>query len=240
MKKPSAPPDSETGVARNPFSARYVTPGAIPYFFEPAFIEQIKIKDPSLYVRAFAESFHQKTELSTWVGCRYLADLFAKSGYRGQIVGPHGSGKSTLTASLGALLEHTGFTVLSYALHDNTRILPEPFLNLFSAAAPSENSPLIVILDGYEQLSAASRMKLRRLVRARNAGLLVTTHRRQWFAGPVLYRTAPSEQILRKIVNYLLDDAKVLPGDKLLRTLSAKYHKDFRSILFELYDWWEK
>ncbi len=58
----------------NPFSTRFVRPGALAYRFPPG------------------ES------------AATLVERLAASGWRGQIVGPHGSGKSTLVAALGETL----------------------------------------------------------------------------------------------------------------------------------------
>ena len=78
----------------NPFSTRYVRPGALDFFFAPG------------------------EDLST------LFDRLARHHWLGQIVGPHGSGKSTLLAALLPKIESTGKPVTLVALHDGQRKLP--------------------------------------------------------------------------------------------------------------------
>ena len=78
----------------NPFSTRFVRPGALPYFFPPG------------------RSAEQ------------LAAKLGAQGWRGQIVGPHGSGKSTLLAALAPWIERAGRKVILCALHDGERRLP--------------------------------------------------------------------------------------------------------------------
>lgn len=78
----------------NPFSTRFVRPGALPYFFPNG------------------ESADQ------------LAAKFAAQGWRGQIIGPHGSGKSTLLAALAPSIERSGRKTIHFALHDGERRLP--------------------------------------------------------------------------------------------------------------------
>ena len=78
----------------NPFSTRFVRPGALPYYFPPG------------------QSAEQ------------LAAKFAAQGWRGQIVGPHGSGKSTLLAALAPWIERSGRKLLGFVLHDGQRRLP--------------------------------------------------------------------------------------------------------------------
>jgi len=78
----------------NPFSTRFVRPGAIPYRFES----------------------RQSAEI--------LIRRLAEARWRGQIVGPHGSGKSTLLATLAVPLAEAGRRTWSVALHDGARRLP--------------------------------------------------------------------------------------------------------------------
>ncbi len=81
-------------VSENPFFARRVRPGAIPFIFPPG----------------------QNAET--------LVERLRQSGWRGEIVGPHGSGKSTLAVSLAGALERAGCTVVMVSLHDGQRRLP--------------------------------------------------------------------------------------------------------------------
>lgn len=78
----------------NPFSTRFVRPGAIPYRLPPS------------------------------CDLQALASRFQSRGRLGQIVGPHGSGKSTLLADLIRLWENTGEHVVLIELHDGQRRLP--------------------------------------------------------------------------------------------------------------------
>lgn len=82
----------------NPFSTRFVRPGAIPYFFPPG------------------------QEVSDVLRC------LAENGWCGQIVGPHGSGKSTLLASLLRRVEESGKRAVLVELHDGQRRLPQNVL----------------------------------------------------------------------------------------------------------------
>ncbi len=89
----------------NPFSTRYVRPGAIAFRFGEG--ESVQ----SLVARLQA------------------------SGWRGQIIGPHGSGKSTLLAALRRELEAAGRSVVAFALHDGQRRLPADKRQLDSLGA---------------------------------------------------------------------------------------------------------
>ena len=234
---PANTPASMSGVSLNPFSVGYVQPGSVPYFFEPSFIDHIRETDSTLYVQAFAEAFQKKTELSTWIGCRYLGKQFARLGFRAQVVGPHGSGKSTMTESFARYLNLTGIDVVKSAIHAGTHEIPAQF-RADLEARPAGAVRRVAIFDGYEQLSILNRFRLRRLCAANGCGLLVTTHKPQWFAGKVLYKTAPSDETIEKIISYLLDDSQRYPGETILRELRRRHKNNIRAILDGLYDWW--
>lgn len=78
----------------NPFSTRFVRPGAIDYLFPPG------------------------------TSAAQLVARLSRFGWRGQIVGPHGSGKSTLLAALADPLARAGRPLWTVTLHDGARRLP--------------------------------------------------------------------------------------------------------------------
>jgi hypothetical protein len=84
----------KTNVAANPFSTRFIRPGAVPFLFTDG-----------------------QTPPS-------LVEPLAAGGWWGQIIGPHGSGKSTLLATLLPELEKAGRKVVSIALRQGERRLP--------------------------------------------------------------------------------------------------------------------
>ena len=244
MNRTDTPSYAEAGVSLNPFSAEYVQPGEIPYFFDPSFIEQVRQTSPAFYAQAFVESLQYKFPLSTLIGCKTLNKRFAEAGLRGQIIGPHGSGKSTLIESLAEYLEITGLMVIKETLHNSQRCISQSLgANLSDLPDHFPDIPrkdTILIVDGYEQLSFLNGIRLIRLCRRKKIGLLVTAHSPRLFAGPVLYRTGTSADTLQKIVSYLISEPGFVPGEPLLSDLRQKHKKNTRAILDGLYDWWEK
>ncbi len=91
----------------NPFSTRYVRPGAIPF--------------------VFADDCDALSLIALW----------QSHGRRGAIVGPHGSGKSTLLAALAPALEQAGERVLRINLHDGQRRLPQDVFEAVEAQEAS-------------------------------------------------------------------------------------------------------
>jgi hypothetical protein len=91
-------------VSSNPFSTRFIRPGAIPFIFPDG----------------------QSAAL--------LVDRLRDFQWRAQLIGPHGSGKSTLLAALIPALESVGREVLAIDLHQGQRRLPNLAAGTLSAA----------------------------------------------------------------------------------------------------------
>ncbi len=216
-------------MSHNPFSTRCIRPGAIPYIFPPG------------------ES------------ARQLLQLLRQNSWRGEIVGPHGSGKSALLATLIPLVEQAGRKTLLVELHDSQRRLP---IDLRSALEPGRAEkgtrfnlceapsrplgqikpgpffgPTLVVVDGYEQLGRFSRFRIRWFCRRRGLGLLVTAHAPVGL--PLLYRTGMDLQQAERIVAWLLGESKPLVTPTQLADCLRRHGPDRRETLFELYDLYE-
>jgi hypothetical protein len=197
--------------ATNPFSTRYVRPGALPFFFADG----------------------QSADA--------LVERLRASGWWGEIVGPHGSGKSALLSALAPRLDQAGRSLLIVELHDGQRRLPPGVLD--RSERPAET---LLIVDGYEQLSWWSRWRLKQTCRLRGWGLLVATHRPAGL--PRLATTRTDLDLARHIVAYLLGRAAGEGGsggraaradavtDQDVIECFASSGGDLREMLFMLYD----
>ncbi|HJT77193.1 MAG TPA: hypothetical protein VJ739_08325 [Gemmataceae bacterium] len=187
----------------NPFATRWVRPGAIPYFFPEG------------------------------VSAAGLVERLRQAGWRGQVVGRHGTGKSTLLAALLPELRRAGREPLSVALHDGTRRLPaEAWAGL--AAAERQGRPLVMVIDGYEQLGRWERFCLRLRCRRHGHGLLVTAH--GGVGLPPLYRTEVTPQTAGRVLDHLLREwgSGITHAD--LAGRLAVRRGNLREALFDLYD----
>jgi hypothetical protein len=186
----------------NPFASRRVRPGAIPFQFPHG------------------------------VDATALVARLSRLGWRGAIIGPHGTGKSTLLAALSPEFARVGRDVRLLSLHDAQRRLPQGFLKGLPA-----KSPEIVVVDGYEQLNRWSRWRLDRRCRALGSGLLVTAHGPTGL--PLLFRTAVDEKLAERIVDHLLGTygncPSVIDRDDVRRAWS-KHGGNLRETFFDLYD----
>ncbi len=188
----------------NPFSTRFVRPGAVEYIFPRGDDAQ------------------------------QMVERLREAAWQGEIVGPHGSGKSALLATLMPAIRRAGKKPLLVELHDGQRRLP-----IDPARLPLERERAIIIVDGYEQLGWWSRSKLRRFCRRKRIGLLITSHRSMGF--PELHRTYPTPELAQQIVVRLLA-GKSCPEPALTDIQAAfdRHGGDIREMLFELYDHFEQ
>jgi adenylate kinase len=154
-------------------------------------------------------------------------------GWRGAVVGPHGSGKSTLLESLRPDLHLAGRRVVNVCLHDGERMLPRGILDV----RPSDRETVLMI-DGYEQLSAWNRWRIERRCRRDGRGLLVTTHRPTRL--PELYRTEVDGKLLERVVEHLLADRLRLITSAEVQRMFARHGENVRESLFALYDLHER
>ena len=176
----------------NPFSTRFTRPGAIEFLF--------------------AEGHSLDS----------LVARLRENRWRGQIIGPHGSGKSTLVAALVPALEASARRVI--------RVQGER-----SVAPPAGLDPAAVLMvDGYEQLSWWSRWRVTWACRRSGAGLLATAHADVGL--PTIFQTQPTLELARQIARRLLP-----PGDSIITEsdIAAAWERhpgNLREVLFELFD----
>ncbi|HLA86220.1 MAG TPA: hypothetical protein VJL29_15640 [Thermoguttaceae bacterium] len=194
----------------NPFSTRYVRPGAIPYLFPPG------------------------ENVSSVVG------RLAANGWRGQIVGPHGAGKSTLLAAMLPAIEATGRLVVLVELHDGERRLPELKKETFYFFEKVECPLFsrVLVIDGYEQLPWWRRWCLKRQCRRRGMGLLVTSHHSVGL--PLVFRVEVDAESARRVVAKLLAGRPIILTEQDVDRSLARHGRNLRETLFELYDLFEQ
>jgi hypothetical protein len=187
----------------NPFSSRNVRPGAMPFLF------------------ASNEAPAQ------------LVERLRAAAWWGEIIGPHGSGKSALVAAIAPQLAVAGRRVLSISLHDGQR-----HLRAFAGDLAAIDRQCLVVVDGYEQLSWFSRLRLKRFCRRRRCGLLVTAH--EPVGLPRLYTTRPTLEMAERIAASLVDlKGSAIRRDDIARAFAVR-GGNLREVLFDLYDLYEE
>jgi hypothetical protein len=150
--------------------------------------------------------------------------------YRGALIGPHGSGKTTLIEDLQPRLRERGFGTRLIRLDADHRTFAPGFLRALFAEIASGD---ILLFDGAEQMNPLAWSWFLWCAR-RAAGLIVTTHH----AGrlPTLWECRTSPVMLAGIAADLLE----VPVDTLrdeAERLFWKHRGNLRDALWEWYDW---
>jgi hypothetical protein len=191
-------PDEIDRTRLNPFATRYIRPGALAY--------------------RFANDISAAT----------LVQTLRDHAWCGEIVGPHGVGKSTLLASLLPALSAAGRDVLAVSLHAGQHRLPP---DLPSWRTWNQRTQLVI--DGYEQLSFWSRTKLNYQRWLRGAGLLITTH--VSFGMPTILELTPQVAVAVQVVRDLGVTVEQI-DEATIHQAFAACHGNLRETLFRLYD----
>lgn len=158
--------------------------------------------------------------------------------FRGEIVGPHGMGKSTLLRELAAHLQSNGFEIEWMQLtQDSPKPPPEAWRQIRRAAIKGAlRSERIFLIDGAELLSWWRRWILR-TASGSLRGLVVTTHHPLWL--PPLIELAPSADRLEALVAELIEPPEsVVKWQRLARKLFDQHAGNSHVIFGELYDRW--
>jgi hypothetical protein len=159
------------------------------------------------------------------------------AGWWGQVVGPHGTGKSTLLAALLPHLRAAGREPLPVVRHQGERALPEEAREALRRAG-SDGRRLLLVIDGYEQLSWWAAWRVRRLCRAGGHGLLVTAHADAGL--PEVCRTCVSRETARRVVAHLTAGAVPMVTDAEVDQCLTERAGNLREALFDLYDLHER
>ena len=186
----------------NPFSTRFTRPGAIPYIFSPG------------------------------TSCNALRKRLAELSWTAQVIGPHGSGKSTLIHQLSAAFAQVDREVVLVTLNDRQRKLP-----ITRTDSRLWNDETLVIIDGFEQLNWWNRLWLQQICGKRRAGLLVTAHTDVGL--PTLEETTVCLKTAKTIVAHL-STGQCPVADDLLADYLRKHNGNMREVLFGLYDQYEQ
>ncbi len=174
----------------NPFATCWTRPGALP--FSPSEVASV-------------ESCLELLEANQW---------------RGQILGPHGVGKSTLLVSIGQALESRGLPVTWMRAGRDSDQLP-----------PAADEAVLLV-DSYECLPRWRRWLWRR------RRLVATSHRPAGL--PTIASLRPTLGDAMKLFEWLTADrpTPVLPGD-LARSFASR-RGNVREVWFDLYDLHER
>ena len=146
------------------------------------------------------------------------------------IVGPHGTGKSTLLAALADTLAADRRPAEVVRL----RRRKDALLLLGAVGRGAADATLLV--DGWERLGRPMTLIITAIARLRGRRMVVTTHRANGM--PVAVRTAGTLRLPTAIVAQLPDHDALITGDDLSDAF-ARHGENLRDALGDLYDRYE-
>jgi hypothetical protein len=187
--------------ASNPFAARFLRPGVVPFLF------------------ADGQS------------AAVLVERLRTSDWWGQIIGPHGTGKSSLLVALIPELERAGRQPELVTLHQGEHGLPRLEISDFTSGTQ-------VIVDGYEQLHWWSRRRLKSLCRRAKCGLLATAHTDVGL--PTILETSSNVDLARQVARRLLNGTSGKITDDDIAAAFEASGGNVREMLFALYDVYQR
>ncbi len=169
-----------------------------------------------------------------WCGTSWdeIIDRLEHRRWRGQIVGPHGSGKTTFLDALVPRLEARGFSVARLFLSRENPRLPRDTGKTLAAQDPAA----FCLIDGAEQLGLLSRRRFLRRANQACAGLVLTTHRPLSGPVPPLLELRTSPEMLATFIRRLAPEwsDRISPSE-----IEALHHAsggNVREALWRCYD----
>lgn len=168
-----------------------------------------------------------------------------RSSRKGMILGPHGTGKSTLLHTFLPKLQRSFRTVAFHHVNNDPTIgLRKRMVERMRAGKrirhELQNLPAdgLLVVDGWEQLTTLSRWRIARAAARRKLTLLVTAHHRipGW---TVVHETRSDPKLIRSLAGDLLNDSpfelrKLIETH--LKTRSLPPSTNVRDLWFEMYD----
>lgn len=158
-----------------------------------------------------------------------LLEQLHRLGYRGAIVGPNGTGKTTLLEHIEPELRVLGFRTKLLRFYDKKRRFRRGEMKRFLADLTRQD---FILLDGAEQMSTLHWQWFK--LRSKKAGgLLITAHKKGML--PTLTECATSPELLEEIISELLVGETALSNGRSMELFKA-HQGNIRSALREMYD----
>ena len=167
-----------------------------------------------------------------------LLEKLAANRYRGEIVGPHGVGKSTLIQTLQR--ELTRGDISARLLFARGPFPHSEAPQTMTTLKPHITPDAVLLVDGFEQLSWWTRRQLKRQTVQNQCGLVITTHQTQSL--PELIQLQTSLPTVIELIAQLQTNqsAKRLISEQDAKTLYQQFGNNVREILFACYDLYEQ
>jgi energy-coupling factor transporter ATP-binding protein EcfA2 len=174
-----------------------------------------------------------------------IETAFARAGYRGVIVGPHGCGKSTLARHLAQTFSATFSDAIAVTIRPAAKAHALGVWRRLSVAreslespSASQKRPRLLLIDGIERMSWIQRICLLRALRKSGDAYIITTHRGVPRGQPLLAEVSYSRELAKRVVDELQRSVGNPLSDKMVEQVAAEEHST-RDLLMRLFDVYE-
>jgi len=188
--------------------------------------------DENPFATRFTRPGYRFVEPDDTSGVESLAVRFLRDGQCGQIVGPHGCGKTSLVYAMTRSLQ-TAFREIQFLV-----IRRQGWLGFRSekiAGLHGSGDSDLLVVDGVETLSPIQRWCLVGSCRYRNCGLLLTSHQ-ELLGVPILKKLMPSFSHFEQIVEHLTRSEHATVQSSSVREAYDRNDGNYREGLMFLYD----
>ncbi len=162
-----------------------------------------------------------------------LVSRLQSTNWRGQIVGPHGVGKSTLLAAMCQHIEGVGRRWVQVTLGSGERGMGWHQLRRTKLTPKT-----LLVVDGYEQLGSLARRIVRLRSKFSDSGLLVTAH--EDVRLPMLAQLVPSLSVTKMVFRRLTFERQTQVTELDVADAFNACNGNIRETLFKLYDLHER
>jgi hypothetical protein len=149
---------------------------------------------------------------------------------RAAIVGPCGSGKTTLVRELGRRLSDEGARVHSIRLSEERRRMGSQAMAALGAGLGDGD---VLLLDGAEQLDWMQWWRIRRMTR-RSGGLIITSHRAGFLPTLIECRTSP------ELLADLAGELSGLGAESCRSTAAEMFQRHGGNVREALREWYDR
>jgi energy-coupling factor transporter ATP-binding protein EcfA2 len=165
--------------AANPFTTKRTCPSNLPHLAAPVHPDGDSISD--------------------WVR------RWEKTGFFGQVIGPHGSGKTNLSLAIAGFVQGRFSSPIRATIRTHRFFGTPPIevANGFAATRMESGPRRLFIIDGIERITRLNRWLMLTHLRREQAGVLITSHRRLHGIATIC-ETTPGIDVLHRLVSYLL------------------------------------
>ncbi len=143
--------------------------------------------------------------------------------YRGELVGPHGAGKSTMLTDVCSVLQGRGYSVARWQCRDTQRLFPRGWMT-------DLRRKNVIVIDGAERLAPGLLSVIRLLTFCFSRSLIITMHQPSGFGA--LISVQPCAMALEQKALHLGAPVEITAtlGQRL-----ADHQGNCREVLFDLY-----